>query len=69
MRPKKPRWSCLRPPHLTHHPPTHPRPPLKVFAGKYMVPQEAVRVLGRPAFHDTALTCRQALAAYGRMGL
>ena len=28
---------------------------LRILAGKHMVPAEAVRVLGRPAFHDTAL--------------
>jgi len=29
---------------------------LKVLAGKHMVPESAVQVLGRPPFHDTALT-------------
>jgi CCR4-NOT complex subunit CAF16 len=28
---------------------------LHVLAGKHMVPEEKVRVLGRPAFHDTSL--------------
>ena len=28
---------------------------LRIVGGKHMVPPEAVRVLGRPAFHDTAL--------------
>ncbi len=28
---------------------------LRIIAGKHMVPPEVVRVLGRPAFHDTAL--------------
>lgn len=29
---------------------------LKILGGKHMVPREAVRVLGRPPFHDTELT-------------
>ncbi|EFJ42335.1 hypothetical protein VOLCADRAFT_83674 [Volvox carteri f. nagariensis] len=29
---------------------------LKILAGKHMVSEESVRVLGRPPFHDTALT-------------
>ncbi len=28
---------------------------LSILAGKHMVPEDAVRVLGRPAFHDTSL--------------
>ncbi|MCA9670440.1 MAG: ATP-binding cassette domain-containing protein [Myxococcales bacterium] len=31
---------------------------LRVIAGKHMVDQRAVRVLGRPAFHDTSLARR-----------
>lgn len=31
---------------------------LRVLAGKHMVPEDAVRVLGRSAFHDTDLTDR-----------
>ena len=33
---------------------------LHVLAGKHMVPEEVVRVLGRPAFHDTSLAARVA---------
>jgi CCR4-NOT complex subunit CAF16 len=31
---------------------------LRVVAGKHLVPPDAVRVLGRPAFHDTDLAAR-----------
>jgi hypothetical protein len=48
---------------LPHHPSASPLPPvpagktslLQVLAGKYMVGQETVRILGRPAFHDLQL--------------
>ena len=38
---------------------------LQVLAGHHMVPQDAVRVLGRPAFHDTALVSGGDLAYLG----
>ena len=34
---------------------------LQILAGKRMVPEERVRVLGRPAFHDTSLAGRVSL--------
>jgi CCR4-NOT complex subunit CAF16 len=30
---------------------------LQVLAGKFMIKKEQISVLGRPPFHDTALTC------------
>jgi CCR4-NOT complex subunit CAF16 len=33
---------------------------LRVLAGKHMIGEDVVRVLGRPAFHDTALAARVA---------
>lgn len=38
---------------------------LKILGGKHMVDPDMVRVLGRSAFHDTALTCSGALAYLG----
>jgi len=38
---------------------------LQLLAGHCMVPLEAIRVLGRPAFHDTSLTSSGALAYLG----
>lgn len=38
---------------------------LSVLAGKSMVGQEVVKVLGRPPFHDTALTCNGELSFLG----
>ena len=38
---------------------------LQLLAGKHMVAEDAVRILGRPAFHDTALTTTGALAYLG----
>lgn len=38
---------------------------LQVLAGKYMVPQDVVRVLGRPAFHDLQLTSSGDLSYLG----
>ena len=38
---------------------------LQVLAGKTMVPTEDVRVIGRPPFHDTELTCSGDLAYLG----
>jgi CCR4-NOT complex subunit CAF16 len=38
---------------------------LKLLAGKSMVPEGAISVLGRNAFHDTDLTCGGALAYIG----
>lgn len=38
---------------------------LKVLAGKHMVPESAVQVLGRPPFHDTALTMSGELSYVG----
>ena len=39
---------------------------LRILAGKHMVGgKETVRVLGRSAFHDTALTCDGDLAYLG----
>ena len=38
---------------------------LQVLAGKYMVGQDVVQILGRPAFHDLALTSSGALSYLG----
>ncbi len=38
---------------------------LKVLAGKHMVSEDAVRVLGRPSFHDTQLTSSGHLSYIG----
>ncbi|PRW58841.1 ABC transporter I family member 19-like [Chlorella sorokiniana] len=38
---------------------------LQVLAGKYMVGQDAVRILGRPAFHDIHLVSSGALSYLG----
>lgn len=38
---------------------------LQVLAGKYMVGQDVVHILGRPAFHDLALTSSGALSYLG----
>ena len=38
---------------------------LQVLAGKTMVSEDAVRVLGRPPFHDIALTCDGELSYLG----
>ena len=38
---------------------------LKILGGKHMVDPAMVRVLGRSAFHDTALTSSGALAYLG----
>lgn len=38
---------------------------LKILGGKHMVDPDMVRVLGRSAFHDTALTSSGALAYLG----
>lgn len=38
---------------------------LQIVAGKYMVGQDMVRVLGRPPFHDMALTCSGQLSYLG----
>mmetsp|Transcript_4414 Transcript_4414/g.7305 ORF Transcript_4414/g.7305 Transcript_4414/m.7305 type:complete len:306 (-) Transcript_4414:417-1334(-) len=38
---------------------------LQIVAGKYMVDPSMVRVLGRPPFHDTALTCSGQLSYLG----
>jgi CCR4-NOT complex subunit CAF16 len=38
---------------------------LQVIAGKYMVDRNAVRILGRPAFHDISLTSSGALSYLG----
>ncbi|GFH10491.1 ABC transporter domain-containing protein [Haematococcus lacustris] len=38
---------------------------LQIVAGKYMVGQDMVRILGRPPFHDTALTCSGQLSYLG----
>jgi CCR4-NOT complex subunit CAF16 len=38
---------------------------LAVLGGRYMVPQERVRVLGQPAFHDTSLVARVAYLGGG----
>lgn len=38
---------------------------LKILGGKHMVEQQAVRVLGRSAFHDTALTASGDLSYLG----
>jgi CCR4-NOT complex subunit CAF16 len=34
---------------------------LQILGGRHMVPEDKVRVLGRPAFHDTSLVARVAL--------
>lgn len=38
---------------------------LQLLAGKYMVSKDSLRILGRPPFHDTALTCDGELAYLG----
>ncbi|MEW5308734.1 MAG: hypothetical protein WDW38_000670 [Sanguina aurantia] len=38
---------------------------LKILGGKHMVPQDAVHILGRPPFHDTALTISGDLSYVG----
>jgi len=38
---------------------------LQVLAGQFLVPEGRVRVLGRPAFHDTSLVCSGALSFLG----
>eukprot|EP00232_Nephroselmis_pyriformis_P011648 CAMPEP_0182893068 /NCGR_PEP_ID=MMETSP0034_2-20130328/24251_1 /TAXON_ID=156128 /ORGANISM="Nephroselmis pyriformis, Strain CCMP717" /LENGTH=300 /DNA_ID=CAMNT_0025026787 /DNA_START=78 /DNA_END=980 /DNA_ORIENTATION=- len=38
---------------------------LQILGGKYMVGKDAIRVLGRPAFHDTDLTCSGDLSYLG----
>ena len=38
---------------------------LQVLAGKYMVPEESVRILGRPPFHDLDLTSHGTLSYLG----
>ena len=38
---------------------------LQVLAGQFLVPEGCVRVLGRPAFHDTSLVCSGALSFLG----
>ena len=38
---------------------------LQLLAGKYMVGQEVVRVLGRPAFHDLQLVASGQLSYLG----
>ena len=39
---------------------------LQILAGQYMVDRDAVRVLGRPAFHDIALTSSGELSYLGQ---
>ena len=39
---------------------------LQILAGQYMVDKDAVRVLGRPAFHDIALTSSGELSYLGQ---
>ena len=38
---------------------------LKTLGGKHMVPQGAIRVLGRPPFHDTQLSASGQLSYLG----
>eukprot|EP01024_Parvocaulis_polyphysoides_P051759 TRINITY_DN5103_c0_g2_i1.p1 TRINITY_DN5103_c0_g2~~TRINITY_DN5103_c0_g2_i1.p1 ORF type:complete len:297 (-),score=25.12 TRINITY_DN5103_c0_g2_i1:148-1038(-) len=38
---------------------------LQILAGKFMVPKEMIRVLGRPPFHDMQLTCDGELSYLG----
>ena len=38
---------------------------LQLIAGQYMVGRDAIRVLGRPAFHDTSLVCSGDLSYLG----
>jgi CCR4-NOT complex subunit CAF16 len=38
---------------------------LQLLAGKYMVGQDVIRVLGRPAFHDIQLTASGQLSYLG----
>ncbi len=38
---------------------------LKILGGKHMVPEGAVSILGRPPFHDTALTSSGDLSYVG----
>ena len=42
---------------------------LQVLAGKTMVPTEDVRVIGRPPFHDTELTCSATSRTSERSGV
>jgi len=39
---------------------------LQILAGQYMVAQDAVRILNRPAFHDIALTSSGDLSYLGQ---
>lgn len=38
---------------------------LQLIAGQYMVNRETIRILGRPAFHDTSLLCSGDLSYLG----
>ena len=38
---------------------------LQILAGKTMVPEDAVRVIGKPPFHDITLTCSGDLGYLG----
>lgn len=38
---------------------------LKILGGKHMVPEDSLRILGRPPFHDTPLTVSGELAYVG----
>lgn len=39
---------------------------LQILAGQYMVAEDAVRILNRPAFHDIALTSSGDLSYLGQ---